>query len=191
MARDTLDALRYELRALTDAGQAEWTNGTATYWDNDQLDRVLDKHRVDLTFAPLAANPKRVSGGSLQWYEYHSGYSNFEQTSGGTSLFIVEDSTGADVAGTAYSVDYARGIVTFSADQGGTAYYVTGRSYDLHAAAADVWGQKAAHYAAAYDVSTDNHSLSRSQLIKHALQMRDYYAGQGGASVATLYRSDC
>ena len=42
--------------------------------------------------------------------------------------------------------------------------YLDRRDGDLWAAAADVWEEKAAGVAAAYDFSADGHSLSRSQL---------------------------
>ena len=52
-------------------------------------------------------------------------------------LRLVEDSDG-DIIGTAnWTADYARGLISFTADQAGTTYFVTGRTYDLNAAAAD------------------------------------------------------
>jgi hypothetical protein len=189
MARSTCNDLLTQLRGLAQVDYAMYSRGTAQYWDDDQLQAVLDRHRFDFHAEPLVAYPSTLAGGTLEWKEYRSAYRNLEQTDGGTALFVIEDTTGADVT-TGYNVDYVNGIVLFTADRAGTAYRLTGRAYNLNAAAADVWRAKAGYYAEAYDFSTDNHSLSRSQLMKQALQMADYYSSMGGASVAQLIRSD-
>lgn len=190
MARSGLSDLLLQLRGMTDAGTADYTIGTASYWDSDQLQVVLDRNRRDVQRELLTPVQKHVGGGTVQYLEYRSQFGNFEQTTGGTAIFVVETSTGSDASTANYSVDYARGIVTFTSDQAGTSYYLTGRAYDLNGAAADVWRMKAANSAKLFNFSTDNHSLSRAQLMEHCLQMADYYAGQQEAGVVTMYRSD-
>lgn len=190
MSRSTLATLIDQLRGLTDAGHADYNLGTAVYWDADQLQAVLDRHRLDVRREPLHAVVDYLSGGTVRYLEYRSAHAHFETTDGGTAVFVVEDSTGADVGTASYTPDYLRGVITFGADQAGTAYYLTGRAYDLNAAAADVWRMKAANVAKYYDFSTDNHSMSRSQMHKHYLEMADYYAGQSAPQVITMYRSD-
>ena len=54
-----------------------------------------------------------------------------------------------------------------------------------------MWRKKASHYATAYDVSTDNHSLKRSQLVAQAREQVRYYEAMGGASSITMERGDC
>lgn len=191
MTRSTMSYLIEQLRGMTDAGTADYTIGTANYWDNTHLQVVLDRHRTEFYFHetyPIATR----SGGTVSYTIYQTGLTNIEETDGGTAVFVVEDSVGNDQAGTLYTVDYMRGIITFGADQLGTAYYVTGQSYDLNASAADIWRQKAGHYAAAVNFSTDNHSISRSDLQKNALNMANYYSQMagGGVVVQDMYRSD-
>jgi hypothetical protein len=189
-ARPTLLTLIGELRQMTDAGPADYTLAGVTYWTDAHLQAALDRHRVDLYREPLTALETHVGGGTVHWLDYQSGYGHLEETSGGTAIFVVEDSTGVDQGTASWSADYARGRITFSQNQGGTAYYLTARSYDLNAAAADVWRTKAAQSAKLYHVSTDNHSLSREQIFAHALQMADYYAGRAAPALTDLYRSD-
>lgn len=189
MARSTLASLIDQLRGMTDAAHAEYNIGTAVYWDADQLQTVLDRHRQDLRRVPLHSEPT-YNGGTAAFYDYFAPVGSFEQTDGGTAVFVVEDATGADQGTATYSADYMRGLVTFAANTLGTAYYLTARTYDLPAAAADVWRMKAANVAKYYDFSTDNHSLSRSQLQKQFLTMAEYYAGQSAPQVVTMYRSD-
>ena len=48
-------------------------------------------------------------------------------------------------------------------------------TYDLHAAAARIWEEKAASYANRYDVNADGSNLQRSQLMQHALEQARYH----------------
>ena len=194
MARTTMSALITELRGMTNAGSADYSVASVAYWTDDQLQTVLDRHKMDVRDEPLRAYPVTVSGGSVAYYDYQSGYQNFEQTgSGGSALFVVADSVGT-IQGTAlWSADYSRGLVTFATTTNGTAYYLSGKSYDMNGAAADVWRQKAAAYAAAVDFSTDNHSVKRSHIVATCREMATYYQGQStmtGQSGVDMERGD-
>lgn len=192
-ARTGLTDLISQLRGLTNASTADYTVGTASYFDSDHMQEVLDRHRIDVNRELLEPRYTVASGGTPIYQTYFSQYRNFEQTTGGTAIFVVEDPTGADSGTANWSADYSRGIITFVQNQMGTAYYLTGRSYDLFGAAADIWRMKAAAYAAGFDFSTDNHSVSRSQRYKNALEMAETYEGKstgGGDNIVTLYRSD-
>lgn len=175
---------------MTDAGTADYAIGTATYWDADQLQKVLDRHRVDLRHVPLQALERWTGGGSVGWFEYQAPAGNLEATDGGTAVFVIQDSTGGTAGTAAWMADYRLGLVTFAADQGGTAYYLTARTYNLNAAAADVWRAKAANVAALFDFSTDNHSVSRSQMSRQFLDMARYYDSQQGAQTVSVIRGD-
>lgn len=193
MARSGMAALIEELRGLTEAGTAEYTLGTTSYWSDNSLQDVMDLHRMDLRFAPLHSYPEQGLGGTLQWFEYRSPYGYFEATTGGTAILWLQDSTGATIGTALWSADYRRGVFTFGSNAGGTAIYLTGRSYDLNAAAAEVWRKKASHYApSAFDFSTDNHRVDRSQVYDHALQMANYFEGMSGGAIQTVerFRSD-
>ncbi len=190
MARSGMTALIEELRSLTEAGSQEYQLGTTTYWSDNTLQDLLDINRTDLAFQLTASYPKQVQGGSLQWLEYRSSYGFFEQTTGGTDIFYLQDSTGATLGTALWGADYRRGVVTFVSTTSGTSFYLTGRSYDLNATAADVWRRKAAHYApSSFDFSTDNHRINRAQIYDHALEMASYYEGMGGNSIQTVNRN--
>lgn len=189
MARTGMTALIEELRGLTEAGTAEYTVGTTLYWSDNALQDVLDMNRHDLYFAPLQVYPYQGAGGTLQYLEYRAPYGFLEQTSGGTAVFYVQDSTGATIGTALWSVDYRRGIVTFGSTTAGSALYLTGRSYDLNAAAASIWRKKAAHYApSSFDFSTDNHSIKRAQVYDHAVQMAAFFDGISGGAIQSVLR---
>jgi len=188
-ARTGLSTLIDNLRRMTDASTSDYTNGTATFWDGDHMMEVLDRHRIDVN-RELLGYTQRYTGGTVSYLDYYSAYRNFEQTTGGTSVFWLEDGTGTQIGTANYTVDYLNGRITFAADTKGTSYYLTGRSYDLNGAASDIWKSKASHYAMAYDIKTDNTSLSRSQLRTQCLEMATYYERIAPVNIVFVGRGD-
>lgn len=192
-ARVGMANLITEVRGMTEASGGDYAIAGVPYWSDAQLQDILDINRTDIIFDQLQMYPNQIAGGSLSWTDYRSGYGYYEATTGGTTIFYVQDSTGAAVGTASYTPDYRRGRVVFGSNQAGTVYYLTGRSYDLEAAAADVWRRKAAHYApTSFDFSTDNHSVTRSQVYKHCLDMAGYFEGKSASAVETvqMFRSD-
>lgn len=190
MARDTMAALIEHLRGLGDAGTADWSAGTVTFWSADELQRVLDRHRIDISREELLSVASYGAAGAVYYYEYRSAYRNLEETDGGTVVLTIQDSEGNTVAASGWSADYARGVITFGNDTAGVARYLNARSFDLNAAAADVWRVKAANAAKMYDFSTDNHNLQRSQFHAHCIEMARQFERQVGPAVTQIYRSD-
>lgn len=190
MARDTLASLIETLRGSADAGTADWTNGTAVFWDDDHLQEVLDRHRIDISREELLPVPSYGASGAVYYYEYRSAYRNLEQTDGGTVALTIQDSEGNTIAAAGWSADYARGVITFTADTAGVARYLNARTFDLNAAAADAWRVKAANAAKLYDFSTDNHNLSRSQFHEHCIEMAKQFERMMPPQVTQMFRSD-
>lgn len=151
-----------QVRTLTAAGTAEYQVGTANYWDDDQVQQVLDRHRVDIFRERLDAQPTYAGAGSVAYTIHYSGFGNLEA---GTALFI-EDSVGTKRGTATYSVDHQVGRIEFTADQAGTALYLTARSYDPFGAAAEVLESWAANEARCFDFATDGQSFQASQKAK-------------------------
>jgi hypothetical protein len=183
-ARSSMIDVITTLRGLTNAGSADYTVNAASYWTDVQLQAVLDRHVSQITHEELRPISTHLSGGSVAYYDYQSCRRFYETTSGGTARFIVQDQTGATIGTAAYTPDYPAGLISFTANTLGMSRYVTGFSYDMNAAAADVWTQKAAHYSIAYDVNTDNHGLKRSQIIANCMSLAREFAS--GAQMITL-----
>ena len=167
----------------------EWASaGTADY-DDDKIQQVLDRHRADFRFQPLAVRPyQAVNDTRYQDYYYPQRY--VEAATGGSEVWRVQDSTGATMGTANYTVNYDAQHVFFSADQEGSARYLTGRAYDVHRATADVWRMKAADVADRFDVKTDNHDLKRSQLQDKYLKQAEHFERQAPARIVTMVRSD-
>jgi len=189
-ARITLSELIETLRGMTDAGPNDYTINNVDYWSDDMMQRVLDRNRRDVFREQLQPIESMAGGGIVEYREYRSQYTNFERTDGGTALFFIEDSLGNKAGTATYSVDYLNGRITFSADQAGGGYYLTRRAYNLNAAAADIWRQKAGHYAASVNFSTDNHRVNRGDIINNCLNMAAHYEMQAGPTIIRFDRGD-
>lgn len=176
-----------QLRNAAQVAVADVTINGVSYWTDDQLESALDETRRDVFDLPLDSQAKTGTGGTAQYYDYYFPRGTWEE---GTATFILQNSAGGTPNPSGYTVNYKAGHVAFTADQQGTAYYLTARVYDVNAAAAEVWRAKAANVAAYYDFSADGHSMSRSQMKKQFLEMADHYAGQGAVVNVTMYRSD-
>ena len=107
-----------------------------------------------------------------------------------SSGWCVRDSAGGSVSAANYSVNYQAKKVTFSADTQGSALYLDARSYNVNAAAADIWRQKASIAAVNVDWKSDNHQVSASQEAANCLRMADYYDQQAGSRYGRFVRAD-
>lgn len=193
MARSGMTAIIEELRSLTESGTSDYTIGTTVHWSDNALQDILDLHRRDIRFMQLQAYPNQIQGGSLVYYDYQANLGYIEATTGGTAITYLQDSTGATLGTALWTADYRRGMFTFVNTTNGTVVYLTGRSYDINGAAADVWRRKAAHYApTSFNFSTDNHSISRAQVYDHAMEMVSFFENMSGdgLNVVERFRSD-
>jgi hypothetical protein len=190
MARAGMQTLIDTVRGFANAAPDEWEVSTdssiVTYWSDDEIQRVLDRHKQEYIHELMDAQPTYESGSSV-YKRYLLGVANVES---GTAVFKVEDVSGT-VSG--YTADYTRGIVTFSTDQSGKSFYWSGFAYDLYAAAADIWRMKASHVAGLVDFSTDGHSIKRSQQAQQYLNMSQYYQSRSaseGVQTSRIVRND-
>lgn len=195
MARSGMTRLIDRVRSLTYAGTAEYSVGTANFWDADHVEQLLDDHRSDIYRHSLTPITEYRSG-TAAYYTYASGATEWETTTGGTSIFFVQDSAGSNVSTASYTPDYQRGNITFTTDQSGSAYYVTGRVYDIYAAGASLLEQWAAREARQFEVETPAVRAMRQQKMENLLAMAAQLRGQSsgiagtGGGMINLYRSD-
>jgi hypothetical protein len=179
-----MTAVINQLRGYCEAGTADYTVAGTAYWSDDQLQMALDYNRVDVRHAPMAAIPAIGTANATTWTEYQIGWRDLESDP------VIQDGDGNTVGTAGYTFNSQLGIATFTSDQGGSIRYLTGHSFNVPAAAAYVWNSKAAHYAVAVDVSTDNMSVKRSQLIDHCKQMAQVYGQAANGGSVFMERSD-
>lgn len=162
MARTGMTNLIDRLRRAVD------DSGTVQVWTSDQLQTTLDLYKLRIQREELAMETTYTGAGTFVYQTYHSGYENYEE---GTAYFQVEDGMGTQRGTEDYTANYATGLITMNADQGGTALYLSGWSYDINAAAADCWRERAGKVSSYYNVNLDGHNLSRAQWFEHCQQM--------------------
>lgn len=161
-------------------------DSNANTWTDDEIEDVLDTHKLRIHREAMEKERTLTSGTAYEYKIYHSRHGDFEE--GGTAYFHVQDSAGSARATGDYTADYIRGMVTMGADQAGTELYLTGWSYDLHGAAADLWRWQAGNVAGYYDAQQGDHKLNRSQWFKHCLEMAELNAMQARPTVVRPWR---
>ena len=193
MARATMADLVVLLRNWAQVSMDDYSvtslKGKTAYWNDDQLQAVLDRHRSYIRREELECIPE-ATGGTTYYKDFFSKYRYFESTDGGTATFLVEDSNGDARATTGWTANYWDGYLRFSVDQVGTTLYLTGNAYDVAQAAAEIWRVKSGNVAAYYSFTADGQSLSRSDWFTHCQVMAAYYEGQGQAVTVNLVRGD-
>lgn len=172
-----------QLRDLANAGTA---------YNDGQLQAVLDRYRTDFYRADIQYQLTYENGSAVYYNAYY--YPKFierqDTGNGTTTAFCITDSRGTVLGTSAYTINYEAGQIAFTSDQRGTTYYLTGRSYNVHHAAADLWRQKAAAEAASFEWSSDNHSVKRNQVYDHYIKQADRLQAMGGVSIARAVRTD-
>lgn len=171
------------VRALCDIDSDSYTVNYKDYWTNDQIQSRLDSNATFLVDSPLFWRPQTLTGSDVNYLIADSLYRDFEELGSGESRWVIRDSTGAVIATSGYSVDYRQGRVTFTTDQEGTNYYLTAYSYDVYAAAANVWAEKLANFSSWYDFSADGGNYKRDQVFKHAQDMLKLMHQETGQNV--------
>jgi hypothetical protein len=193
MARSTMADLIILLRNWSQVNADDYSvtslKGKTQYWNDDQLQAVLDRHRSYVRREELECIPE-YTGGTTYYKDFFSKYHFFESTDGGTATFLVEDSNGDARSTSDWTANYWDGYLRFSIDQAGTALYLTGNSYDIHAASAEIWRTKAANVSSYYDFTADGQSLSRSQWYQHCIEQAQFHESFGQAVTVGLARSD-
>ncbi len=179
-----------QLRAMSDAGTADTEIAGTAYWTDEQLESMLDRFRTDFRREKLIPRQEFI-GGEVLVRDYFTRRANLERDDGSGTVWRITDAMGSAVASTAYTVNYDAGVIRFNTDQDGSARYLSGRSYDLYAAASEIWAHKAGHVAAYYDIDADNHHMSRSQYFEHCMNMMTFYRARSERlQVVHLVRGD-
>ena len=180
-----------ELRGMCEAGTADYTVAGSAYWTDDQLQTILDDNVINFKFEECDQVPDYSDVDYAVHYIVYMQYrAPFPFLEADPTVSALKDITGGTVT-SAFAINYRTGQIDFTNDQRGTVYFMSGRSYDINAAAVQVWEQKAAHYAGFYNFSTDTHNLQREVLMKHCLTMADRFRVVEGTKSLGIERDDC
>jgi hypothetical protein len=170
MMRPTMQYLIREVRRLiADDGPV-----SERVWTDEELEQFLDTYRTIVVRAllePSLPAPTRF---------WRARYPYWEQ---GARLLV----SGIDVA--VLSEDSLSGEWELETETSGPVW-VTGRTYDVYAAAADALEAWAAREKLAYDITLDGQSLRRSQVGERLLALAQSYRRRARPRQAAVVRSD-
>lgn len=191
MPRTGMTALIVHLRALCNAGTADHTLGTVTYYSDDHLQAALDRTAQTWRRVPLITLPVLVNGAS-QTYEYAipAEIGAFFELPATDSGWALKDGVGATIGTALYSVNADARRLSFSADQLGAGYYLDARTYEPYRAASAIWREKAGFVAARVDWESDNHRIQAAQEHAHCLRMAAHFDALAGAQTGRFVRDD-
>ena len=153
--------------------------GAEAIWTDDEIQEWLDAHRLDVALLPLQPVWSTVAGTAAA-LEYVAPYGHWAPDA------LLQDSSGAELL--PESADLLVGRWHFAEHT--PQVFLTGKSYDPYAAAADALEARAAQVALAYDFSADGATFQRSQQGESLLRLAQQYRSRSRPTIARLVRED-
>lgn len=189
-ARAGMVDLLLEVRRMTDTSETDTLINGVQYWTDDQLQDILDQHRAEVIDEPLLLVGYRESGITVykKYFIPNTVGKYVETVASGADVFSIVDTLGDPAP--SYTVDLNAQIVTFDATTGGQSYYLRCRRYDVRAAAAQVWLDKASHRFALIKWKAGAHTLDEDLEYQHCLEMHQKYSAFRGVGTTRLSRID-
>jgi hypothetical protein len=169
-----------EVRRLANAGTADSVVGTVTYWTDNQIQDVIDRHVRE--FRRMALSPLTTYiDGATTYTDYQipikkDDYRIEREGAGGGFALL----TSSGETAPSYTVSWSRGMVNFTANTGGDAFYLDCRAYNIWSAVADIFEAKAGMVSGRVDWSSDNHDIKASQEYQHYMDMAKKYRLMAG-----------
>ncbi len=155
--------------------------GTDQVFSDQEIQDSLDIHRWDYRYLPLQSLPTVAPGGGTTTYlDWYAPYGDWEGEPG-----LVNGSYSTLVP---TSEDLITGRWSFSASQ--QAVLLTGKTYDLYAAAANILESWAGKVALDFDFSTADSSFHRSQKQAALLKLAREYRGKQQYKSVVQVRDD-
>ena len=149
---------------------------------NDQVQQVLDQHRFDVFQLRLQAADDIVdASGVINWKQFYARYGFWELD------YRLQLNTFAVT--TADTADAISGTWSFNTSQT-LPIYLTGKHYDVYAAAVDLLIRWKAKLTLQYDVNTSVGSFQRSQRIANLDGLIKSYRGRMLPRVIKVVRKD-
>jgi hypothetical protein len=169
-ARETMTPLITHLRDLV------FDTGNPATFSDEKLERALDLHHHVIEQTSLSPVREVSVAGEVEWKVWYTPFRWWENG------YRLQDGSWALVVPTL--AEPLIGRWSFADSQAGP-LYVSGRIYDMYAAAVTILDQWLAQLRNAYDFSTDGRSFSRSQQVTNLRDIRDQYRTKVGTNGPT------
>jgi hypothetical protein len=173
--RSTMAALISRVRQLINDPA-----GVGQTWADQDIQDVLDASRIDIFNGSMRAQPT-FTGSSLLYLDFFTDLAGWEDDFVLKQYLVnvVTPATSEPIVG-----HWTFALTTLPP------VYITGKSYDVWRAAADLLERTAAKWALSYDFSSDGQSFRRSQVLPALQSLAHTYRLKQRAGVLTLSRSD-
>ncbi len=185
-ARSTCDDLFARLRRY--AGDPA---GSSAFFTDDDLQDILDRHRIPWRQWELTPEATFTQGGIYNYTDY------WARGEGGTVAigdweqgYVLQWGDWRTL--TPATADENTGHWTFALEPPGQVppVFITGYSYDLAGAAAECWDAKAAAFAPKFDASSQGMNARRSQIYDHCCDQAEKWRMRMEPEIAQLVRTD-
>ncbi len=176
MARSTMVELIARTRGLI--GDPAAAGQTFT---DDDVQAALDRRRIDIRYQPLQPRETYSSVGGVLYLDYYSQWTDWESDAVLTQYLYT--------AVTPTANEWLVGHWQFAVSTL-PAIYITGKTYDVYAAAADMLDRWVAVNAGAYDFTSDGQSFHRSQMNMGRMNLANQYRALQRPQQITVTRSD-
>jgi hypothetical protein len=178
MVRPTMAAIIARTRQLIfDLGQAQ------TFGD-DQIQAALDDHRVDVRYAALRPQPTFQTGPTTLYLDYYSDARYWEDD------YIIQDLSYTDITAQLVTREPITGHWAFASQPGGIGVRITGKSYDVYGAAADLLDQWAVQLKLQMTFSSDNQRFEQAKVAENMLAMAARYRQQALPGTMRIVQGD-
>jgi hypothetical protein len=183
-------AVRTSMATLISTVRDLINDAAKTTFTDQQVQDKLDKTRWDVRYEQLEAGPNLTTlspAGTFDWLDFYSRYQYWE------SDWVVNDGKWSTITPT--SVEEITGHWVLPNASGQTngqppPVFVTGKVYDIYAAAADLLEMWAAIVVLSFDFVSDGKSLRRSQMSQQLLMLAKSYRCQALPRNSYAQRSD-
>lgn len=155
--------------------------GTGQALQDQSIQDVLDVHQTTVRYRRLRAQETVAPGGAVTYHDYYADVGDWE-----ADEQLVDCSYNVL---TPTASDRLTGHWTFTANQL-PPVCISGKTYDVYAAAADLLEVWAAKLKTAYDFTADGASFSRSQQVAALLQLATDYRRRQRSVTALQVRGD-
>lgn len=189
--RDGMLSLISELRSYCDAGTADFTLDSVTYFSDQHLQDLLDRRSELIVMEALDPIPVWTNGTAYTYtYRFPKGVLWIEGHQSGVAVFSIKDSYGNIIGTTEYTVYYESRHVVFNQPTSGSARLLTTRRFNMYKAAADLWKRKATFYAKDYTFKTGFDHFIRKEKFQNAIKMAQVFESMMGMENVTMVRPD-
>jgi hypothetical protein len=160
--------------------------GAGAVFTDEQVQGALDRHRDELRYVELAEIESIAPGGAVTYKDFRAEIAGAQITDWEADAVLY--STSYAVL-TPSSSDYAAGRWSFAAGQA-LPVLLTGQTYDVHAAAAELLEEWATKLKLEYDFSASGDAFSRSQKVSLTLERAADERAKGRVVTVAAERTD-